>query len=242
MKGSFLFAVWPYLAAGCLVIGTAGRYLLARRSSAGLASEASDAWAAFGKGWLWQAGLLLLLAGHLAGLVFPRSILLWNADATRLYLLEGLAFAAGLLALAGWFMLAWRQLKDDSGSRLTQMADFAFLALLFVGLLSGALMAVFYRWGSSWGVMALTPYVRSLLKGQPLVNAAVQMPFLIRLHVVSAFAALAVVPATRLSAILVAGLSYSFNLMGRPLSFAKHGAEAWLSKHNPAAWLWPEED
>jgi hypothetical protein len=68
------------------------------------------------------------------------------------------------------------------------------------------------------------------------------MPFLIRLHVVSAFAALAVIPATRLSAILVAGLNYSFNLMGRPLSFAKRGAEVWLSKHNPAAWLWPEED
>jgi nitrate reductase gamma subunit len=242
MKGGFLFAVWPYLAVGFLVIGTGGRYLLARRSSSALANEVSDAWATFGRGWLWQAGLLLLVAGHFAGLVFPRSILLWNASATRLYLLEGLAFAAGLLALAGWCMLAWRQLKDDSGSWLTQLADSAFLALLFVGLLSGTLIAVFYRWGSSWGVMALTPYVRSLLNGQPAVNAAVQMHFLIRLHVVSAFAALAVIPATRLSAILVAGLNYSFNLMGRPLSFAKRGAEAWLSKHNPATWLWPEED
>jgi len=242
MKGSFLFAVWPYLAVGCLVIGTGGRYLLARRSSAALAEEASDAWTAFGRGWLWQIGLLLLLAGHFAGLVFPRFILGWNVNPTRLYLLEGLAFAAGLLALGGWCMLAWRQLKDDSGWWLTQLADSAFLALLFVGLLSGTLMAVFYRWGSSWGVMTLTPYVRSLLSGQPAVNTTVQMPFLIRLHVVSAFAALAVIPATRLSAILVAGLHYSFNLMGRPLSFAKRGAEAWLSKHNPAAWLWPEED
>lgn len=242
MKGSFLFAVWPYLAVGFLVIGTVVRYLPARRQAAALAHEASDAWTAFCKGRLWQAGLLLVLGGHFAGLIFPSSILRWNTNATRLYLLEGVAFAAGLLALAGWCILAWRQLKDDSGSWWTQLADSAFLALLFVGLLSGALIAVLYRWGSSWGVMMLTPYVRSLLNGQPMVNGTAQMPFLIRLHVVSAFAALAVIPATRLSAILVAGLNYSFNLMGRPLSFAKRGAEAWFSKHNPAAWLWPEED
>jgi len=241
MKGSFLFAIWPYLAVGCLVLGTGARYLLSLRSAAP-ANEASEAWAAFGRGRLWQAGLLLLLAEHFAGLIFPSSILRWNASATRLYLLESIAFAAGLLAIAGWCMLAWRQLKDESGSWLTQLADSAFLALLLVGLLSGALLAVFYRWGSSWGVMTLTPYVRSLFNGQPTVTSAVQMPFLIRLHVVSAFAALAVIPATRLSAILVAGLNYCFNVMGRPLSFAKRGAEAWLSKHNPAAWLWPEED
>ena len=98
-----------------------------------------------------------------------------------------------------------------------------------------------HRWGSTWGAMTLTPYIRSLLT-QPLVDSVPRMPFLIRLHVFSWFAAMAMLPATRLATVLVAGMHAAVNALTRPLAAAERTIEGWLAKHNPAAWLWPEED
>jgi len=243
MKSSFLFAVWPYIAVVCLLLGTAVRYFIfVRRHVVAASAEMADARTIFGGGKLWTISLLALLAGHMAGLLFPRAVLHWNAIPARLYLLEALAFVAGLTALVSWAVLAWRHLGRSGVSLVTELSDTMFLALLFVSLFSGLVVAATYRWGSSWGVMTLTPYVVSLWRGSPAVDFAAQMPFLMRLHIFSAFAAMAVVPLTRLSSIMVVGLHRCFGLLGRPISGAAHGAEAWLRKHNPAAWLWPEED
>src|SRR5215467_1848856 len=159
MKYAFLFAVWPYAAAACLVIGIAWRYFRARRSWAALANQASDAWTALLQGRVWQISLLFLLLFHLAGLLFPRVLLRWNLDPTRLYLLEGSAFVAGIAALGSGGRLVWRQLGRSQGSLLTQLAETVFLAFVLVGLVSGSILAVVYRWGSTWGVMTLTPYM-----------------------------------------------------------------------------------
>ena len=241
MTGTFLFAVWPYLAAGCLVIGIAWRYFLSHKNWASLRNQVSDAWGAFFEGRVWQVSLLLMLFLHLAGLLFPRVLLRWNMDTTRLYLLEGAAFLAGVAALASGASLVWRQLGHSHGSLLSQLAETVFLALSLVGLLSGSILAVVYRWGSIWGAMTLTPYIRSLFT-QPSVGSVTRMPFLVRLHVFSGFAAVAVLPATRLAIILVAGVHAGVSALTRPLAAAERGMEGWLAKHNPAAWLWPEED
>jgi nitrate reductase gamma subunit len=111
-----------------------------------------------------------------------------------------------------------------------------------VGVLSGLLLAVLYRWGSSWGAMILTPYTASLLRGKPAANFILQMPFLVRLHVFSLFAAVAIVPATRLGTAIVGALQAILTGFGKPISAGGRAAEAWLRKHNPAPWFWPEED
>jgi len=242
MKSSFLFAVWPYIAVAWLLMGTAIRYFLARRHMAAASAEMANARTVLGGGKLWTISLLVLFAVHMAGFLFPRAVLQWNAIPARLYLLEGLAFAAGLIALAAWAALVWRHLGRSGVSLVTELSDTLFLSLLFVALLSGSIAAVVYRWGSSWGVMTLTPYVASLWRGRPAVDFVAQMPFLMQLHIFSAFAAVAVIPLTRLSSVMVVGLHRCLALLDRPISGAVHGAEAWLRKHNPAAWLWPEED
>ena len=91
-----------------------------------------------------------------------------------------------------------------------------FLSLIFIGIISGLLMAGLYRWGSSWGAITLTPYVTSLLRLKPATQFAEQMPFLIRIHLFSTFAALAVLPLTRLAAIPVVALHFCLGLVGRP--------------------------
>lgn len=242
MTSDLLFAIFPYVAVGILVVGIALRYLLYRKQPEALAAERAQAHSIFIKGRLWQASFLLLMGGHLLGIIAPRAILSWNTGRGRLYLLEGVAFVLGIGALVGWLALMWRSLKRHGGSVLAELSDTVLLALLFVGIVSGLLLAVLYRWGSSWGAMILTPYFISFLRGKPAAHFMLQMPFLVRLHVFSLFAAVAVLPATRLGTVVVSALQTTLSWAGKPATATGRAMAAWLRKHNPAPLFWPEED
>jgi nitrate reductase gamma subunit len=240
MKSEFLFGIFPYVALGLLAAGILLRYFLLKGNA--VSAEVSQARIVFASGRLWLGSLLLLIAAHLIMAAAPQSLLLWNASRTRLYLLESVAFAAGVAALAGWLALLWRNLKRHGGSLLPELSDMVMLALLFVGITSGLLLAAFYRWGSSWGAMVLTPYLTSLLGGKPEAGLVVQMPFLVRLHVFSLFAAIAITPATRLGSVIVAILQAILAGVSKPLTATGRAAAAWARKHNPSPLFWPEED
>jgi nitrate reductase gamma subunit len=241
MENSSLFGILPYVAVGLLVVGTLVRYVLAARQPSALAEDVADAKAVFG-GRLFWISIFLLSAAHLAGLLSPSGILSWNSSPGGLYLLEGLCFVAGLAGVVSCATLVWRHLGRSSRSRVVEGADTVFLATLFTVLVSGLLIAVFYRWGSSWGAMTLVPYVASVFRGQPTVGLATEMPFLVQLHMLATFAMIALIPFTRLSTFLVAAMHGCVALMGRPARAAVNAAVAWSRKHDPAAWFWPEED
>ena len=242
MTVDILFAASPYVACSLLVTGLSVRYLLDRRQMPSVKKEMSEARSQFAGGPLWRASLLLLVAAHLLGVVFPRAILWWNGNTSRLYLLEGAGLVVGVSALACGYALLYRHLGYSSGGVIIELPDTVFFGLVFVGLLSGVLAAVLYRWGSAWSSVTLAPYMASLVRAKPAANLVGQMPFLVRLHVFSAFAAIAVFPLTRLAAFVVFGLDWAFALLGRAFASTARVLEAWTRKHSPAAWLWPEED
>jgi nitrate reductase gamma subunit len=191
----FLFAVWPYVAAaafalGCLVRGAMVR-LQSRRSDrrSGLRSIERRG------SRLVTAAWLLLFVGHAVGIVLPGMVLAWNAAPVRLYTLEGLGFAIGLAALGAWLAVAGRSLNTNR-SVAADIGDSVFLGLVFVGVLSGLLLAAMFRWASAWGVATLSPYLVSIAQGAPRTQSLSRLPFLVQLHVVSAFGALAVFPVT----------------------------------------------
>ncbi len=242
MKPDTLFGTWPYVAFGILTAGILIRYLFSRGRMESIARDLSKTWEVYGGGPLWRVGVLCVLAGHFAGLVFPAQIVNWNRSAGRLYLLEGTAFLLGLMALAGWAGVVWKHLGRSAGSFISEVADTILLALLLVGMATGLLAAVLYRWGSSWGVATLTPYIITVLRGKPVLAFATPMPFLVQLHVVSSFAALAVLPFTRLAPVLLVVLHRCLSVLGKPVVAVFEGAEAWLRRRNLAALIWPEED
>jgi len=242
MKADLFFSTWPYIALSLMVVGIIVRYLLERTRMAAVREEMSEAWSLYGGAGVWRASVFLLVLGHAASLVFPQTILAWNGRAVRLYLLDGIAFGAGLAAFAGCAALIRRHLVRTNRSAITELSDTVFITLVLLGILSGLLMAVLHRWGSSWGTLVLTPYIASLVKLRPIAGLAMQTPFLVRLHVFSIFAMSAVLPLTRLAAFLVFILHSTLTYASRPISAAGHAAESWLRKHNPSAWFWPEED
>lgn len=242
MKIDLLFAASPYIAFSLLLVGIGVRYFLDRKQMTTAKKEMAEAWSQLRGGTVWRVSFLLLVIAHLLGVVFPRAILWWNGNTGRLYLLEGAGLIVGVSSLVCWCVLLWRHLKHSSGGLITELSDTVFLSLMFVGLLSGVLTAIFYRWGSAWSSVILAPYVASLFHAKPAAGLASQMPFLVRLHVFSAFAALAVFPLTRLASAVILVLNWALALLGGAFASITGILEAWMRKHNPAAWLWPEED
>jgi len=242
VRTNFAFAAWPYISLSLLAVGIVVRYFQARKQMEAVSAEVTEAKSVFLGSRLWQTSLLFLLAGHVAGVVLPKAVLWWNGSVARLYILEGAAFAVGLAALGSWLVLMWRHLGESKRSAFIELADTVFLSLVFVGLVSGLLMAVFYRWASSWGAITLAPYIASLPGGRPATRFISDMPILVRIHVFSAFAAVAVLPLTRLAAVLVRGLHFCVLITSRPLTAVGQAIAGWVRRRNPAAWLWPEED
>jgi nitrate reductase gamma subunit len=241
VKTSF-FVLWPYAAFALLVAGTLLRYLMVWQRRSELADELSEAWDIFRGNKLWRLSLLVLLAEHLVGLLFPHAVLRWNSVPARLYANEGLLFVAGCVAVLTGGVLVWKQLGRSSSSFFASVFDAVFLGFLMVALVSGLTMAAMYRWGSSWGAITFAPYLVSLVRGEPAIDFVAQLPFLAQLHVLSSFAAVAVVPFTRLSTLLVGLIHGAVTLAARPVSAVANAVGVWLSKHNPGALFWPEED
>ena len=213
-----------------------------------IALEAQAAWRDFGGGRAWRIGMVGTFALHLVALLVPHAVLAWGRAPWRLYLLEGSGALFGVLALAGWVPLLVRCLHRGAGSRrerLRELADCLFLALCCSALLSGLLMAALHRWGSQWGAVTLTPYLRSLSHGAPVSGLIEQLPLLARLHVVSWFALLAVAPACSAAALAIHAIDRLDAAVTRPLDAIRRGLRgprARDARSGLARWLWPEED
>jgi nitrate reductase gamma subunit len=236
MRSQALFAVFPYATLALFAAGILIRYLLIRPRSAAATDGEDDASREMARGVVWRAGVALLFLGHLLGAILPKGVLAWNTSPGRLYAVEAAALAAGVAALLGWSGLLRRHLTRTAGSLSAEFADAALLSIVGVALASGLLTALLHRRGSSWGVITLTPYARSILRGRPLTELASQLPYVAQLHVAAAFAALVVLPWTRLGGILVVGLHRALRAAGRPIATAALATEAWLRRdhlHGP---------
>ena len=153
-------------------------------------------------------GIIFVLLGHLAALLLPGGLTLWNSAPIRLYLLEATGLAMGLWALAGLVVLLWRRLSEKRVQVVTTPMDLVILGLLVVSALTGVLTATIYRFGSSWFTVVFTPYVWSVLTFRPLVSLVAPLPWLIKLHVISFFVLLAAFPFSRLIHIATYPIGY----------------------------------
>ncbi len=244
-RGERLFALVPYAALLVLAIGLALRHALSRRRPEVLHAEARTAWRLFTGSTLWRVGFVATVAAHLAGLLIPDAIATWSSAPLRLYLLEGAGFLFGILALVGWIRMMSRHLgrtASSRGTRIPEIADCAFLSLLFVAIATGLLTAATYRWGSIWAGGTLAPYLMTLLGGAPAAALAAQLPYLVKLHVFSLFALLALLPATSAALIPIAAVDRGLALAARPIAAGARRARSVAGRLSPARWIWPEED
>lgn len=208
MTDFLLFAVAPYVAVTLLLSVSLYRFFFTRYKFSSLSSEFLESRQLFWGSVPWHYGILVLFFGHLIGFLFPREVMLWNSFPLRLLVLEVTALVFGLMALIGLLALIRRRLSNPRIQVVTNWMDLVVLGILLVQVVSGLGTATEYRWGSSWYVSVLVPYLRSVLSLAPRVELIADMPWLIKTHVFGAIAIVGLLPFTRLVHFLVPPVSY----------------------------------
>lgn len=208
MLDLILFAVFPYVAVILLVLVSVQRYRTQRFTFSSLSSQFLESKRLFWGSVPFHLGILGVLFGHLVGFAVPRSVLLWNGDPLRLWILEVTALVFGSMALIGLVALVLRRMADRRLHQPTSFADKALHVVLFGLIASGIYIALFHRWGSSWYAQVAVPYLRSLFLLQPNFGILAPLPIAVKLHITLAWAFIALFSFTRMVHVLVAPIPY----------------------------------
>ncbi len=204
----FLFGVFPYIAVVVAVGGSIWRYVTNQFSFSSISSQFLESRQLFWGSVPWHYGIVIVLIGHLVGILFPSGVMAFNGVPVRLYILEGTGFALGLLALGGLVFLLVRRSVNPRIRKVTSSMDLVLLLLLLLTVITGLGTAIFYRWGSAWFVQTATPYFWSLVTFTPKVEYMASLPLLTKIHAVNAFVLVAIFPFTRLVHMVSVPLAY----------------------------------
>ncbi len=198
MADFFLFGIFPYIALVMAVGGSIWRYARNQFTFSSVSSQFLENRQLFWGSVPWHYGIIAILAGHLVAIFLPSAVATFNSVPLRLYILEGAAFALGLLVLAGLVVLLLRRGTSPRLRAVTTGMDLAVLLLLLLQVITGDVIAVVYRWGTAWFVETASPYFLSLARLAPEVEYMASLPLLVKVHGVNAFLLLALFPFTRL--------------------------------------------
>jgi hypothetical protein len=157
------------------------------RRAARAAARARVFWAAG-----WRASWALLVAAHAAGLLFPRAILRWTRAPWRCWRVE----AAGSRSASRCWRPAcapWQHVRRPRGgwSLVADLRRRVFLSLLFIGVASGCWPRRCIAGDRSGRAVTVAPTRRRCCTAGPTPAFVEHLPLLVRLHLFTAFAAIA---------------------------------------------------
>ena len=211
MNEIIFFIVLPYLAIISLIVGSIYRYRFHGFQVSSLSSQLLESkLLSFGsRPFHW--GIIVLFFGHLIAFLVPGAILAWNGKPIRLYILEISAFSFGIITFIGLTVLIIRRIQVKRIRFVTTRMDIFVYLILSVQIITGLYTAFFIRWGSSWFAMVLTPCLWSIFSFSPDATTVMTLPVMVKIHMVSAFVLLGMIPYTRVMHFLV----YPFPYIGR---------------------------
>ena len=208
MSDYLLFVAFPYVAVLLAVVVSVYRFRSDRYSFSTLSSQFLEGRRLFWGSAPFHYGLLLVLLGHLIAIVLPSTVVWFNGVPVRLYALEITGLALGILALLGLLALIYRRAVTTRIRAVTSPMDVVLLLLLLTQIGTGLYVAIFARWGSAWFVHTATPYLWSLAKLSPEPQLVAALPLVVKLHILNAWALIAIVPFTRLVHFLIVPIGY----------------------------------
>ncbi len=210
MSNYFFFIGLPYAAIFVLLLGTIFRYLNFGYKVSSLSSQFLETRELYYGSRPFHWGLLFLFFGHMVAFLFPRSVLLWDSVPIRLLILEIAALGFGFTAFFGLFVLIVRRIKHKRIYMVTNKMDIVVYVILAVQIVTGLWVAIFFRWGSAWFASTLTPYFQSLFFLSPDISAVSEMPLAVKIHIVSAFTLIGIIPSTKFMHFLVYPFAYTW--------------------------------
>jgi nitrate reductase gamma subunit len=197
-----LWVVLPYLSIAVLVLGTIYRH---RYDKFGWTTRSSQLYESDILRWgspMFHAGILLVLLGHIGGLLIPKS---WTravgvSDHAYHAVAVGMGSAAGVLLLLGMtILIARRRLVGPVFTATTRNDKAMYLILALVIVLGLWTTLRVNATGGGYDYRAtVSPWFRSLFVLNPRAELMAGVPLSLQLHIVAAWLLIAVWPFTRL--------------------------------------------
>jgi nitrate reductase gamma subunit len=204
----FLYAAIPYLAVVIAIVGGIVRYARDQFSYSSQSSQFLESRSLFWGSIAFHYGLLLVLVGHVVGLMFWDGWARVLAVPERLYSFEIAGLALTILAIGGLLVLLARRILNARVRAVTTTMDWILLVYLLGQMTLGLWVALEFRWGSSWYQYSVVPWLHSLFKLNPQVESVAVLPLVVKVHITLGFGLLALFPFTRLVHVVTVPLTY----------------------------------
>jgi len=226
-----LWVVLPYVTFAVLVIGSLWRYRYDRFGWTTRSSQLYEKRLLRLGSPLFHFGLLVVILGHVAGLVVPAT---WTAaigiPEGVYHLVAALAGAAASAVLVlGLLILIYRRRVTSAVFLATTVMDKVMYAMLALSVLSGAWATATTQLVTEHGYdyrQTISPWFRSLWYLQPQPELMAGVPAAFQVHVVAAMLLFALWPFTRLVHAFSAPVGYPFRpyVVYRSRDAARSGA------------------
>lgn len=213
--GEIFWDVVPYVSLAVLVVGTWWRY---RYDKFGWTTRSSQLYESrllrIGSP-LFHFGILLVIVGHVVGLLIPQSWTDAVGISDHLYHLNAALFGivAGVATLVGVAILIYRRRTTGPVFSATTLNDKLMYAVLLAALVAGfatTLMGALPGGDESDYRETVAPWFRSIWILQPRGDLMAQAPLQFHIHVAIALVLFCVWPFTRLVHVFSAPVGYLF--------------------------------
>lgn len=201
---TFFWGIFPYI---CIVLFVGGMIWRWRNDQFGWTSRSSQLQESRILRWgspMFHVGILMVLAGHIMGVLIPKSWTELLGVTQEMY--HVVATAAGGLAavvtIVGFVLLMIRRFKYRGVRRKTTRNDKIMLLLLAIPMVLGAYATFHHQvFGGGHGYdyrETIAPWLRSLFVFNPRIELMADVPADFKLHVIAGMLLIAIIPFTRL--------------------------------------------
>ncbi|MGO2079394.1 respiratory nitrate reductase subunit gamma [Glutamicibacter arilaitensis] len=209
-----LWVVLPYAAAVVFFVGHIWRY---RYDKFGWTTRSSQTYENRLLRWgspMFHFGILMVIAGHVVGLLIPREWLYAIGVNEHIYHLGAtwMGTVAAILTVAGLIILIYRRRTVGPVFLATTVMDKVMYVFLGATLGFGTLATLVYQvFGPGYSYReSISPWIRQMIIFQPHPEMMVEVPLFFQLHVATACVLFALWPFTRLVHVFSAPIPYFF--------------------------------
>lgn len=199
-----LWVALPYISLTLMIGGLIWRYRSDQFGWTSRSSEIHEHVILRAASPMFHFGILFVFAGHLLGLIIPKSWTEALGVSEHMYHLSAVIFGgiAGLICIIGMFGLLYRRFVTKRVRLASSTRDKVVWFFLALPILLGAYATVTHQIVGGGGGYdyreTISPWLRSILSFQPQPELMLDVPMAFKLHVIAAFLLFAVWPFTRL--------------------------------------------
>lgn len=209
-----LWVVLPYICAAVFIVGHIWRY---RYDKFGWTTRSSQTYENRLLRWgspMFHLGILMVIAGHVVGLLIPREWLYFIGINEEIYHIGAtvLGTFAAALTLAGLAILIFRRRTVPAVFLATTVMDKVMFVFLGATLLFGTAATVVHQvFGPGFHYReTVSPWIREMIIFRPRPELMLEVPLLFQLHIITACVLFALWPFTRLVHVFSAPVGYLF--------------------------------